>query len=115
MDFAIVTALIFFLWLAAKKTKKLLKRLEPDEKIAQREMIIIKADLSNVQNTHLVDPVAEPASQPEPAAAEAFEAAFEVEPLVAESEAEVELEAAEPWKEFTWEPEAEAEPELTVG
>jgi hypothetical protein len=104
LDFAIVTALIFFLWLAAKKTKKLLKRLEPDEKIAQREMIIIKADLSNVQNTHLVEPVEEPASQPEPAAAKAFEARFEVEPA-----------AAEPWKEFTWEPEAEAEAELTVG
>jgi hypothetical protein len=109
LDFVLVTGLIFFLWLAAKKTKKLLKRLEPEEKLATREMIIIKASLNGIQNTHLVNEEA-PAAEPETAVAAAEAVmepgvAFEVEPLDAEPEEAI-LAAAgsKPWEEFSWEP-----------
>jgi hypothetical protein len=103
VDFVIVTALIFFLWLAAKKTKKLLRRLEPDEQHAKREMIVIKAGFGGA-TTHLAEPET-PAAEPERAAAAGAELpgpVFEVET------AEPEPAAAGPWKEFTWEPGAEA-------
>ena len=96
MDFAFVTALIFILWLAAKKTKKLLKRLEPEEKLARREMIVIKHSLDGVLMTHLIDPVETPAAEPE--------TRFEVEEEPA---------AADTGQEFSWEPAEEAE--LSVG
>jgi hypothetical protein len=99
VDFAIVTALIFFLWLAAKKTKKLLRRLEPDEKIAQREMIVVKASLNGVQNTHLINSEEEGAAEPEPAVAEEPGMAFEIE----QPEMEAAAAASEPG-EFSWEP-----------
>jgi len=105
LDFVIVTALIFFLWMAAKKTKKLLKRLEPEEKLAHRQMIVVKADLNGVQNTHLITPEA-PAVEPEPATAVPAGVAFEMEQPEAAAKPAKELApaASEPWKEFTWEP-----------
>ena len=88
VDFLLATALIFFLWLAAKKTKKLLKRLEPDEKLSTREMIIIKKELVAVA-THLAEP-AEPetqvAAEPELAAVEMPGLVFEVERPKVEAE-----------------------------
>jgi hypothetical protein len=81
MDFAIVTILIFILWLLAKKTKKLLRRLQPEEKLAPREVILIKVSLTGAENTHL----AEPAEVPPPEA------------------------AAPELPEFSWEPGVEAE------
>ena len=106
MDFALVTALIFFLWLAAKKTKKLLRRLQPDEPQQQvkREMIIIKAGFTST--THLPEP-AQPApagTQSEPVAVAAAVMpgpAFEVEAPVPAAE------AGEKWKEFSWEPDSQ--------
>jgi hypothetical protein len=102
LDLLLVTALIFFLWLAAKKTKKLLKRLEPEEKLCTREMIIIKKELAAV-GTHLAEPEDKPAAEPEPvaagleAAAELTGPAFEVD----EPQAEAEMPAAAgEWKEI---------------
>jgi hypothetical protein len=97
LDFLLVTALIFFLWLAAKKTKKLLKRLEPEEKLSTREMIIIKKELAAVA-THL----AEPEDPPAPVA-ELPGHAFE--PERPQDEVETMPTASEEWKEI----------ELTVG
>lgn len=88
MDYALVTILIFILWLAAKKTKKLLRRVQPEEKLVRREMIIVRKSLTGMENTHLVEPEAaaegEPESEPEPA-------------------------TSENWKEISWEPTAAAE------
>jgi hypothetical protein len=102
LDFALVTALIFFLWLAAKKTKKLLRRLEPEEQNqVKREMIIIKAGFTSA--SHLPEPD-EPAATEEPVAVAAAglpEPAFEVEaPKPAAA-------PAEKWKEISWEPSSE--------
>ena len=104
MDFAIVTALIFFLWLAAKKTKKLLRRLEPDQQAAKPLMIVVKASMDGVQSSHLVDPAEAPATIQEPVKAEeAAGPAFEVENAPAQGEVEMEP------GEFTWEPSEEIE------
>ena len=87
MDFLLVTVLIFFAWLAAKKTKKLLKRLEPDEKLSAREMIIIKKELGAVA-THLAEPAepeTQPAAEPQPAAVEMSGPVFEMERPEAEA------------------------------
>ena len=111
MDFALVTALIFFLWLAAKKTKKLLRRLQPDEPQHQvkREMIIIKAGFTST--THLPEPdeAAAAETQPEPVA---VAAAVIPEPAYPEPRFEVEApkqaaESGEKWKEFNWDPSSE--------
>ena len=108
MDFALVTALIFFLWLAAKKTKKLLKRLQPeDQPQLQRKMIVIKAGFGG-GTSHLAEPADAPAAVPEPVAVavaelpgQDFKPVFEVE------KPEMSPAASEPWKEFTWEPSGE--------
>jgi len=100
LDFAIITILIFFLWFAAKKTKKLLKRLEPDDKkLVRREFIVIKADLTNVSNSHLITEEP-PAAAPESVAAEPEGVTFEVEELKAEAEPAGDGSIPE----FSWEP-----------
>jgi len=86
LDYALVTILIFILWLAAKKTKKLLRRVQPEEKLVRREMIIVKRSLTGMENTHLVEPEQAAEEQPEP------------EPATSEN-----------WKEISWEPTAAAE------
>ena len=102
MDYALVSILIFILWLAARKTKKLLKRLEPEEKLAQKTLIIIKADVNGQLNTHLAEPDPAAATTMQPAVVEEPEPAFQVE--VVEMEDEAPAADAEPeWKEFTWE------------
>ena len=90
MDFFIVTVLIFFLWLSAKKIKKLLRRLEPDQQTPKREMIIIKASMDGVQSSHLINPAEAPATEPESVEAEdAGGPTFEVEQAPAEGEEEM--------------------------
>ena len=87
MDYAFLAILIFILWLLATKTKKLRKRLDPEEQLNKREMIVIKHDVNGLNTTHLMQadaPAAEPA---QPAPAEVPEPAFELEQEIAVAEA----------------------------